>query len=233
MDGVLSFFGPQGTPVILGLLTAFLVILIRSIITKRENIQADEINKTLYQNELKKVISTRETIKADEFLMEETIFWELIDRTRRKAKDNFENQCGLLKDYFESLEPTDLLAFQGRLISLFIKFNSNKLQAAFSIVCYSIPFADYQMFLEWIISKGEILANNYSHNPELLENANFSGIHHSLGISPFLGEIYLSKTGMLIPEIEEVEETNLDDKEIIDPKKVADFFPRLWRKFIV
>jgi hypothetical protein len=233
MNDIFNFFGPQGTPTLLGLITALVIILIRSIVTKKENLQSDEINKGLFQNELKKMIATQESRKVDDFLLEESVFWELIDKTRLKSKNNFKNQCGLLKDYFEDLDPKDLLAFQSRLLLLFSKFNSNKLQAAFSIINYSIPFSDYQMFLEWMISKGELLSNNYSHNPELLENSDFTDVYNTLGISPYLGEIYYAKTGKLIPEIVDFEEKSVDDTEEIDPKKVADYFPRLWKKFIV
>ncbi|EON75709.1 hypothetical protein ADIS_3799 [Lunatimonas lonarensis] len=233
MDEIFDYFGPQGTPVILGLLMAFGVLFIKWVITKRENLQSDEINRTVFQNEFKKAISTQESIHVADFLLDESAFWDLIDKTRKKSKDNFKNQCGLLKQYFEDSNTGDLLAFQSRLFYFILKYNSYKLQAAFSIVSYSTPFADYGAFLEWMISKGETLANNYIQNPELLENANFSGIDNSVGMSTFLGEVYNTKTGKLVPTIEGFDENALDDSEIIDPKMIPDSFPRLWKKFIV
>jgi hypothetical protein len=233
MNVIVDFFGPQGTPAILGFLMAFVVILFQRLLTKKQNKQSDEINRGLYQNELKKLIASQETRKVNDFLMDESVFWDLIDKARKKSKNNFKNHCGLLKDYFENLDPKCLVSFQSRLFLLFSKLNSVKLQAAFSIVSYSTPFSDYQMFLEWMITKGEILANNYSHNPELLVNADFSGIELGLGMSPFLGETYYAKTGKLLPEIEDFEETPLEYGEEIELKNIADHFPRLWKKFIV
>ncbi|WP_373520729.1 DUF4240 domain-containing protein [Aquiflexum sp.] len=232
MEKIFNFFGPQGTPAILGLLAALVVLLIRALISKKENKQSDQIFKGLFQKELKKAITTRESIKVNDFLMVEADFWKLIDKTRLKSKNNFKNHCGLLNDYFSEMESTELLAFNGRLFKLFYKLNTNKLQAAFSIINYSVPFENYQVFLEWVISKGEVLANNYSDNPELMVNADFSGIEQALGISQYLGELYYAKTSKLLPEIEDFDEGPVQNIEDLSPKMIPDYFPKLWEKFI-
>jgi hypothetical protein len=96
MDEIFNYFGPQGTPVMLGLLMVLVVRLIKWVISKRENLQSDEITRTRFQNELKKAISTQDSINVTDFLLDESAFWELIDKTRKKSKDTFKNQCGLL-----------------------------------------------------------------------------------------------------------------------------------------
>lgn len=232
-----SFFesiGPSGRAAAFGLLSGILIIIVKYFFfTRRENAEADEISLNTYKKNLKKLIQKRDSRNLNDYFMDEMEFWEKIDSTRIKSKGNYQNQCGLIQDKFIALEIDDLLKFQGTYHKLIIDVFNPKIPAAFSIIINTVHFRDLNHFLDYLISKGQILFNNYTNNPELLFNENFEDIYTG-GIESVLSDVYYSKTLKLIPEISDLDqmmEKINRESEKIDSRKIPDMFPKLWEKF--
>lgn len=218
-------------PFMLGIVTAVILSLIRYFaFDRKEDKEVAVMAKKSYQRDYQQLLETRTERTLNVQIMSEDTFWSLIDTTKKKSKENFKYQVGLLKDLFQTMTAEQLLEFQGRLVKESLRANTHKMAGAFVIINHSMTFQDFEHFKEWLISRGQLHFNNFIENPEYIRNSKMAGLD-SNGIYMALTAAYYEKTQRLIPDFAEIS-FGFEDEKILE-KDLSTKFPELWKKFIV
>jgi len=213
---------------LLGFGIGLMITFFRMLYIRKRDKEADEIRDVTYGKELKKYLEQQETRDVSQGHLNDDDFWNIIDTTRGRSKENYKNQIGLLYDEFRTMNSDDIINFYTTYLMILSQAISAKGIAAYSIISGAIEFVDIDQFFEWMLCQGEIKLNNYTHNPELLVNAKFDGIGNDNMLN-FLSDAYFHKANKILPEISGILQL---DEEQIKQKDLPSLFPQLWNKFI-
>jgi hypothetical protein len=97
-------------------------------------------------------VSESDTTNA---VMEDGLFWSIIDKSRKKAKGNFEKQKTILIELLLELESKSIVMFNNKFLSLIDAANYDKLFVAANLIkphCGEECFVDFR---SWLIGQGK------------------------------------------------------------------------------
>lgn len=139
-------------------------------------------------------------------LMPEESFWQIVKMTKDKSKNNYQIQCQLLTDYLSGLSGKEIIQFDRTFTLLMAKSYSFRLwEPAYSLNggCSDDAF---EYFRSWLIAQGKNKFYWTIKYPRLLL---FVGVKELIenyeGIAYCAYEAYQQKTGLEIPQIQDIE----------------------------
>lgn len=165
-------------------------------------------------------------------LMDEGVFWQVIEKVKNNSHNDYEEQQKLLAHELHALTPNDLIVFDNRFRFFRGKANTWELWAAIYIIhggCGDDCFSDFR---EWVISQGKDFYYRTVENPETLIEMPQEEIDiewEGMGYIP--STVFEEMTGQAIPSlfIENFTPTGKEWNETDDDLKIM--FPRLYEKY--
>ncbi|WP_264552032.1 DUF4240 domain-containing protein [Flavobacterium sp. N2038] len=170
---------------------------------------------------------------AFEILMEEDLFWKIIQKTKDNSNGNFEEQQEELANELRKLTPDELILFDNSFRNFRGLANTWELWGAIYIIhggCSDDNFIDFR---EWVIAQGQKFYYKVTHDPEslveiethLIEEFDWEGFGYLPGI------IFEELTGQKMPYTfqEKFDTTGNEWNEDSDDLKVM--FPKLSAKY--
>jgi hypothetical protein len=170
---------------------------------------------------------------AFKILMEEDLFWKIIQKTKDNSNDNFEEQQEELANELRKLTPDELILFDNSFRNFRGLANTWELWGAIYIIhggCSDDNFIDFR---EWVIAQGQKFYYKVIHDPEslveiethLIEEFDWEGFGYLPGI------IFEELTGQKMPYTfqEKFDTTGNEWNEDSDDLKVM--FPKLSAKY--
>ncbi|MFK0047060.1 DUF4240 domain-containing protein [Streptomyces sp. NPDC090741] len=170
--------------------------------------------------------------------MDETEFWEIVDRTREAAEGDPEEHAELLVERLAQLDPDSVLDFARHFESRYNRAYRWDLWGAAWVLLDGASDDAFDYFRCWLIGQGREVFEGGVHDPdslaELLDefDEEIDGDGEELGYAA--DEAYEQLTGAVAPDLgiplqaAEPEGTPLDfENEAV----LAERFPRLWDRF--
>jgi len=172
--------------------------------------------------------------------MNESIFWELIDKARKAAPLDFETRCAHLTDLLaEHHTAEEIVAFEHILREKIEEASSWPVMAATFVVCSFISDDTYEDFRAWMVGQGKDNFNKILRDPN--EVCNLVKPSRQLDLKGdrmlFVAiNAYLEKTGTDDEEafyelIEHPEEKKIDQRWPESKNDYRKLFPRLFDAF--
>ncbi len=90
-------------------------------------------------------------------IMNEQIFWQLIDKARAANNSNFETQCVTLTELLASHTADEIVAFEHILREKIEEASTWPIMAATFVVCSFISDDTYEDFRAWMVGQGKEL----------------------------------------------------------------------------
>lgn len=87
-------------------------------------------------------------------MMNESLFWQLIDEARKAPNSNFETQCVTLTELLLSYSPEEIVIFENILRDKIEEASNFKIMAATFVVCSYISDDTYEDFRAWLVGQG-------------------------------------------------------------------------------
>jgi len=87
--------------------------------------------------------------------MNETTFWQLIDKARAGRNSNFETQCVTLTELLTPYSEEDIISFEHILREKIEEASSFPVMAAAFVVCSYISDDTYEDFRAWLVGQGK------------------------------------------------------------------------------
>lgn len=167
----------------------------------------------------------------ENLLMAENEFWNLIDKSRTSANNNYQAQISSLKTILLTLEPGEIVKFDNSFTSLLATSYDYKLWGASYVINGGCSDDCFHYFRQYLIGKGKKKFYTTLKDPESCvswikseEEDNWEGLQYSAM------EAYKQKTGKEIPK------TYLPRFELkgkpFDEETVNKQYPKLAKKFI-
>jgi hypothetical protein len=182
------------------------------------------------KSELARVISTRKDRELLE-CMEEDKFWELIEKSRGRAKPGYKSRLGVLSLILSNqMNEEDLLRFDNLHMKL-IRENINFDLRGASTIIFGNEGIDFTVLLMNIFMfEGEVFFKNASINPNLFIGKQVEEVIGQT-IEETVAELYFKKTNNLIPVYKSEEGNREIDGEPWEPKDLPSRYPELWEAF--
>ncbi|MGW7316421.1 DUF4240 domain-containing protein [Streptomyces sp. NPDC054854] len=171
-------------------------------------------------------------------MMDETEFWEIVDRTREAAEGDPEEHAELLVDRLAQLDPDSVLDFARHFESRYNRAYTWDLWGAAWVLLDGASDDAFDYFRCWLIGQGREVFEGGVHDPDHLAellgefDEEIDGDGEELGYAA--DEAYEQLTGAVAPDLgvplqpAEPEGTPLDFE---DEAVLAERFPRLWDRF--
>ncbi|GHB26379.1 hypothetical protein GCM10010331_10740 [Streptomyces xanthochromogenes] len=171
-------------------------------------------------------------------MMDETEFWEIVDRAREAADGDPEEQADLLVDRLLQYDPDSVLDFARHFEARYNRAYRWDLWGAAAVLLDGASDDAFDYFRCWLIGQGREVFEGALHDPDALAgllgefDEEVDGDGEELGYAA--DEAYEQLTGVEAPDLgipaqaEEPEGTPLDFE---DDSALADRFPRLWERF--
>jgi Protein of unknown function (DUF4240) len=169
--------------------------------------------------------------------MDETEFWEIIDRTRQASGGDPEEHADLLVERLTQLDPDSVLDFARHFETRFARACRWDLWGAADIMLGGADDESFDYFRCWLIGQGRQVFEGALHAPDELAllvgefDPETDGDAEDLGYAA--DEAYEQLTGVRLPDLElpqpqtpEGEPVDLDDE-----RAMAARFPQLWSRF--
>ncbi|NKI41507.1 DUF4240 domain-containing protein [Streptomyces physcomitrii] len=170
--------------------------------------------------------------------MDETEFWEIVDRTREAAGGDPEEHADLLVDRLLGLDPDAVLDFARHFESRYHRAYRWDLWGAAWVLLDGVSDDAFDFFRCWLIGQGREVFEGALHDPDSLADLLDTFDEETDGDGEDLGyaadEAYEQLTGTVAPDLglpaapEEPEGTALDFE---DDAVLAARYPRLWERF--
>jgi len=88
-------------------------------------------------------------------MMNEDIFWQLIEQSQNAQNSNFETQCVTLTELLTPYEPAEIITFENILRAKIEEASNFKVMAATFVVCSYISDDTYEDFRAWLVGQGK------------------------------------------------------------------------------
>lgn len=170
--------------------------------------------------------------------MDETEFWEIIDRTREAADGDPEEHADLLTDRLAQLDPESVVDFARHFENRFNRANQWDLWAAAYLMLGGAGEEAFDSFRCWLIGQGRHVFEGALDTPDDLARLvrrfddDTDGDGEDLGFAA--DEAYERLTGGQLPDLgipEPAPEPEGDFVDLEDDQLLAERFPRLWARF--
>ncbi|MDX2524218.1 DUF4240 domain-containing protein [Streptomyces europaeiscabiei] len=170
--------------------------------------------------------------------MDETEFWELVDKAREDAEGDPEDQADLLVERLGRLDPEAVLDFARHFESRYNRAYIWDLWGAAWVLLDGASDDAFDFFRCWLIGQGREVFEGAVHDPDSLAgllddfDEEIDGDGEELGYAA--DEAYEQLTGVVAPDLgippppREPEGTPLDFE---DESALAERCPKLWERF--
>ncbi|WP_323446340.1 DUF4240 domain-containing protein [Streptomyces yaizuensis] len=170
--------------------------------------------------------------------MDETEFWEIVDRTREDAEGDPEEHADLLVERLTRLDPDSVLDFARHFEARYIRAYTWDLWGAAAVLLDGASDDVFDWFRCWLIGQGRDVFEGGVHDPDSLAglldefDPEIDGDGEDLGFAA--DEAYEQLTGVMAPDLglppgpEEPLGTPVDFE---DDAELARRFPLLWERF--
>ncbi len=200
---MLLFITDYYFPGSLALLAVLAITIVRHIRSKQEQSDAVVYQEELRKRELQKLLESRQ----ERCILEaypEAEFWDMIQKATDRAKPGYTFQLGVLRDMFSVQTPDDLIRLDNLYQKLITENISYDLTAAAAIIFKNGNIPTAILLMNLFIMQGEIFFKNACLNPNLIIGKRLDHIE-GRGLDDLLADLYLRKTGVLIPLIPDPE----------------------------
>ena len=164
-------------------------------------------------------------------LMDEVEFWELIDKSKAAANDDYQKQITSLKSILLTLEPVEIIKFDNTFTALSAVSYDNKLWGASYVINGGCSDDCFDYFREYLIGHGKEKFYQTMKDPETCVSwikseaeDNWEGLQYSAL------DAYRQKTGTEMPRTYQPE-FELKGKPF-DEATVTKQYPKLAKKFL-
>jgi len=187
-------------------------------------------NESVSQNKKEKVIPL---ISADTTsqLMKEDDFWNLIDKAKISANDDYQSEIGSLKTILLTLDPIDIEKFENTFTDLLARSYDYKLWGASFVINDGCSDDCFEYFRQYLIGHGKEKFYQTLKDPESCatwikseEEDNWEGLLYAAQ------EVYKQKTGKDMPQVYHPQ-LELKGKPF-DEATVSKQYPKLAKKFM-
>ncbi|AXU15154.1 DUF4240 domain-containing protein [Streptomyces clavuligerus] len=171
-------------------------------------------------------------------MMDETEFWEIVDRTREAADGDPEDHADLLVERLAQLDPDSVLDFARHFEARYNRAYTWDLWGAAAVLLDGASDDVFDYFRCWLIGQGREVFEGAVHEPdalaELLDefDPEIDGDGEDLGYAA--DEAYERLTGAVAPELgipPQPAEPAGTPFDFDDEETLAERFPRLWERF--
>lgn len=210
-----------------GFLAGSILALVYDILERRKDKEADQLLENIHSRKTQQLLSSRED-RTNNKLANAAEFWQLIDASRRKSKENILHQKGLIRDHVHPLEAYQLIELDNLYQELVQQAYTQKLYIA-SVLLFgnSLDTRAFINFIDWVICQGEVTFNNVCHNPDILAHKEVNaGAANSDTLGDIFRDAYYSKARTLMPET--AYKYNLQGEELSEAE-IARQLPELWK----
>lgn len=179
------------------------------------------------KEELKELIESRRDREISEEYSED-LFWELIEKINKRAKNNYKNNLGILKDFLNKFSPEDLIKLDNLLLRFYRGALSHDLTAASTIIFKTQDIQATYLLMNVFILRGETFFNQAILNPNFIIGKEVQDVDGVI-INDIIDELYFLKTKELIPlnDTKDIEIKGNPWKE----KELPSRYPELWSTF--
>ena len=169
--------------------------------------------------------------------MDETEFWEIVDRTREAADGDPEEHADLLVERLAQLDPEAVLDFARHFETRFARAFRWDLWGAADIMLGGADEESFDYFRCWLIGQGRHVFEGALAVPDDLAELAPEFDPEADGDAEDLGyaadEAYEQLTGVRLPDLElpSQDAPEGDTLDLDDEAAMAARFPRLWARF--
>ncbi|RED22190.1 uncharacterized protein DUF4240 [Flavobacterium cutihirudinis] len=171
--------------------------------------------------------------EASEKLMEEDLFWKIIQTTKDSSNGNFELQQEELANELRKLAPEQLILFDNSFRNLRGQANTWELWGAIYIIhggCSDDSFTDFR---EWVIAQGKSFYNKIVSDPDSLAEMNADEIEEfdweGFGYLPRL--VFEELTNQKMPRAFQEKLETTGNKWEEDGDDLKHLLPKLFAKY--
>lgn len=179
------------------------------------------------KDKLANLIETQEE-RVDLELIDSKVFWKMIDSTKERSSGNYKKQMGLLNDRLKKFSSEELI----RIDNFYKHIEKDALTwdilAAANIIFPNSGADMLSLLISMAISRGEVIYNNISVNPNILINQDFSEIEPRT-IPSIIANNYFLKENKLMPILQE-EVVELQGEKW-DRRDLPSRYKELWNRF--
>jgi hypothetical protein len=169
--------------------------------------------------------------------MDETEFWEIVDRAREAAEGDPEEQADLVVERLAGLDPDAVLDFARHFETRFNRALSWELWGAADIMLGGADEDAFDFFRCWLIGQGRHVFEGALHAPDDLAflvpefDPEADGDAEDLGYAA--DEAYEQLTGVRLPDLELPPPQDPEGvrPDFDDDAAMAARFPQLWARF--
>ncbi|WP_130797259.1 DUF4240 domain-containing protein [Streptomyces otsuchiensis] len=170
--------------------------------------------------------------------MEETEFWEIVDRTREAAGGDPDEHADLLVEQLSTLDPVAVTDFARHFESRFVRAYRWDVWGAAWVLLDGASDDCFENFRCWLIAQGRQVFEGTLHDPDALAelltrfDEETDGEAEDIGYAAF--DAYEQLTGDELPELslpEAPSEPLGVPVDFEDERALAAVYPRLWERF--
>lgn len=169
--------------------------------------------------------------------MDETEFWEIVDRTREAADGDPEEHADLLIERLAQLDPDSVVDFARHFETRFVRAFRWDLWGAADIMLGGADDESFDYFRCWLIGQGRHVFEGGLATPDDLAFLVAEFDPESDGDAEDLGyaadEAYEQLTGVRLPDLElpQPEHPEGEALDLDDERAMAERYPQLWSRF--
>jgi len=226
---MIFLFSEYYFPGSIALLFFLVLTIVRHVRSKSEQNELDVYQDDVRKSELQNLLENREDREILEPYSEEE-FWALIDKVTERAKPGYTFQLGVLRDRLSQMSPDDLVRVDNLYQKLIFENISHDLTAAAAIIFKRGDLPTAVLLMNLFIMQGEVFFKNACQNPTLLIGKQIANLE-ARGLDDIISDLYLRKTGKLIPLSPEPEEPLVLSGEPWKERELPSKYAELWQTF--
>ncbi len=165
-------------------------------------------------------------------VMPDMVFWNIIDKARKKAKGDFGKQKVLLVDILKTLDPPSIVMFNNKFLSLIDAANYDKLYVAAQLIKPNCDEECFEDFKSWIIGQGKTVFFKMVSEPDNLSELDMETNSKWDGLQQCASDAYLDLNKEDIPvTFKRNTPITTMPKWGQDDKLVKKYLPKLFAKY--
>ncbi|WP_104531019.1 DUF4240 domain-containing protein [Streptomyces specialis] len=173
--------------------------------------------------------------------MDETEFWEIVDRAREAAGGDPDAQADLIVERLTALDPVRVTDFARHFEARFHRADRWDVRAAARVLLGGAGDITFENFRCWLIGQGRHVFEGTLHEPDALAgllppgfDARTDGEAEEIGYTAYDAYEQLTGTELPSPGLPEPPDAPAGDPlDLDDPDALAAACPRLWARFRV
>jgi hypothetical protein len=164
-------------------------------------------------------------------VMPDMVFWNIIDKARKKSKGDFARQKTLMTDMLKTLDHLSIVMFNNKFLSLLDAANNEKLYVAANLIKPNCEEECFQDFKSYIIGLGKEQFFKIVSEPDNLASISIDETKKLDGLQECASDAYLSLVETDIPvTFKRNESITAMPKWGLDAELVKKYLPQLTEK---